>query len=245
MATSSTNAYELATEGYALKNLLKYGEALIYFRRVLDIRLLHIDIEPKSSTLDIAAAHLNIAITLGEINRQEGTDNFQDKALSTAEIASHLLKAARIHKDTLGAACVVTQENLRLLKMVGYEISKDGYALMKLLRYGEALICFRRVLDIRLLHIDIDPRSSTLDIATAQLNIAFTLGEINRQEGTDNFQDKPLRRAEIANHLLKAARIYKNTLGPASDVTQESWRLFGTVPLWDNLRDTCDVTQQT
>jgi len=124
MATSSTNAYELATEGYALKNLLKYGEALIYFRRVLDIRLLHIDIEPKSSTLDIAAAHLNIAMTLGEINRQEGTDNFQDRALGRAgiashlEIASHLLKAARIHRDTLGAARDVTQEDWRLFETV-------------------------------------------------------------------------------------------------------------------------------
>jgi len=118
MATSSTNAYELANDGYALRKCFSYDEALICFRRVLDIRLLHIYMEPRSSTLDIATAHINIAITLGEINRQEGTDNFQDKALSRAEIANHLLKAARIHRDTLGDACDVTQENWRLLETV-------------------------------------------------------------------------------------------------------------------------------
>ena len=110
-----------------------------------------------------------------------------------------------------------------------YELAKDGYALRKCYRYREALVCFRSVLDIRLVHLYTEPRSSTLDVATAHINIAITLGEINRQEDTD---DKTLSRAEIASNLLKAAIIHRDTLGEASDVTEETWTLFETVPLW-------------
>jgi len=110
-----------------------------------------------------------------------------------------------------------------------YELAKDGYALRKCFRYREALVCFRSVLDIRLLHLYTEPRSSTLEVATAHINIAITLGEINRQEDTDV---KPLRRAEIANHLLKAGIIHRDTLGATSNVTQGTWTLFETIPLW-------------
>jgi len=110
-----------------------------------------------------------------------------------------------------------------------YELAKDGYALRESFRYREALVCFRSVLDIRLLHLNTEPRTSTLCVATAHMDIAITLGEINRQKDTD---DKALSRAEISNNLLKAAIIHKNTLGAASDVTQKTWTLLETVPLW-------------
>jgi len=107
---SSTGARELLVEGHALRNCFNYRAALVCFRSLLDIRQLHIYTEPKSSTLDVATAHIFIAMTLGDINRQEGTDKSRDEATTKAEMSNHYRKAALIHRDALGATNEVTQQ---------------------------------------------------------------------------------------------------------------------------------------
>jgi len=116
--TSSTGARELLVEGHALRNSFNYRAALICYRSLLDIRQLHINTEPRSSTLDVATAHIFIAMTLGDINRQEGTDNSRDEAKTRTEMANHYLKAAKIHKDVLGASNEVTLQIWELFDAV-------------------------------------------------------------------------------------------------------------------------------
>ena len=116
--TSSTGAHELLVEGHALRNCFNYRAALICFRSLLDIRQLHIYTEPRSSTLDVATAHICIAMTLGDINRQEGTDNSRDEATTRAEMSNHYLKAAVIHRDVLGATNEVTLQIWELFDAV-------------------------------------------------------------------------------------------------------------------------------
>ena len=89
--TSSTRAHELLVEGHALSHCFSYRAALICFRSLLDTRQLHIYTEPRLSTLDVATAHKCIAMILGDINRQEGTDNSRDEATTRAEMSNHYL----------------------------------------------------------------------------------------------------------------------------------------------------------
>ena len=109
-----------------------------------------------------------------------------------------------------------------------YELLVEGFDLRKRGDYGEALLCFRGALAICLCHLNISPYSSLLNVTTARVYIARTLGEMNCQEGMGNAQS----RAKIVNYLPQAARMYTNILGSGDDITQQTWDLFDTLPLW-------------
>ena len=110
-----------------------------------------------------------------------------------------------------------------------HELLLEGHTLSSCFNYRAALFCFRSLLDIRCFHIYTEPRLSILDIDTEHIYIAMTLGDINRQEGTDNSRDVATTRAEMSNHYLKSAVIHRDALGATNEVTQQIWELYDTV----------------